>query len=272
MSEAVEYFATQAHRVPLMTAAEELHLGALVREWLDTPEPSKQQVRAGRRARDRMIQSNLRMVLKLTAKYTSALSRDASLSKEDLLMEGVIGLTRGVEKFDPARGYKFSTYGYWWIRQGMTRCIIKSGCIRPPTSAADLLLKYRKKPESVTNAEFAEEVGITLERLERELMQANRANTQSLDRVVSPTTGGGLTSLSELQSDPRDMEAYVYAQIEAQERLAHLESLLPDELAIIDLHEHHGHEGVAEVLDLGRMAAMNRIKSARLKVKKLAKV
>ena len=114
MSEAVEYFAQQAHRVPLMTAAEELHLGTLVRDWLDTPEPTKRQIRAGLRARDRMIQSNLRMVISLMAKYIAALSRDASLSREDLLQEGVIGLARGVEKFDPSRGYKFSTYGYWW--------------------------------------------------------------------------------------------------------------------------------------------------------------
>ena len=158
------------------------------------------------------------------------------------------------------------------IRQGMTRCVSKSGTVRPPTSAADLLLKYRRKPASVSNAEFAEEAGITMERLEKELMQASRANTRSLDRVVSPTEGGGLTTLGELQSDPQDMEAYIYAQIDAQERLASLEALLPDEMAIIDLHEHHGHEGVAELLDLGRMAASNRVKKARLKVKKLATV
>ena len=272
MSDSVEFFAQQANRVPLLTAAEELHLGALVRDWLDTPEPSKRQVRAGLRARDRMIQANLRMVVGLTSKYTAALNRDASLSREDLLMEGTIGLARGVEKFDPSRGYKFSTYGYWWIRQGMTRCVAKAGIIRPPTSAADLLLKYRRKPESITNEEFAEEIGITLERLEKELAQASRANTRSLDRVVSPTEGGGLTTLGELQADPRDMESYLYAQIDAREKLAHLEALLPDEMALIDLHAHHGHEGVAELLDIGRMAASNRVRNARLKVLRLATV
>ena len=154
----------------------------------------------------------------------------------------------------------------------MSRLLGKSGVIRPPTSSADLLLKYKRKPASVSNEEFAEEAGVTLERLEQELMQASRANTRSLDCIVSPTEGGGLTSLGELQSDPRDMADYLYAQIDSREKLAHLEALLPDELALIDLQEHHGNEGVAELLDLGRMAASNRVRNARLKVRKLAKV
>ena len=112
------YWLNNAGRQPLLTPAEELHLGAMVRAWQDHPDGPVDAPagirRRGLRARDRFVLANLRLVAHVCAK------RAGSAPLEDRLQAGVLGLLRGAERFDPARGYKFSTYAYWWILQSLT--------------------------------------------------------------------------------------------------------------------------------------------------------
>ena len=128
-TDSIGYYLSTIGRVPLLTAAEEIELAHHVqnmKQILKIPETERnikhrQQIRMGKRARDRMMAANLRLVVSVAKKY-----QNQGLELLDLVQEGAIGLERAVDKFDPAMGYKFSTYAYWWIRQGMTRAIDNS--------------------------------------------------------------------------------------------------------------------------------------------------
>jgi len=125
---------------PLLTHEEEITLGRQVRAWLDADNPSPKVVAAGQRAKREMMERNLRLVCSVAKKY-----QNKGLEMLDLVQEGNLGLARAVEMYDPAKGYRFSTYSYWWIRQGMTRAIQNdSRTIRLPTHVHDKLQKTKK--------------------------------------------------------------------------------------------------------------------------------
>jgi len=154
-------------RVPLLSHEQEITLGRQVQELVRleeaeeefrvrngrsaslvelaaavdmTPTVLRRRLASGRRAKERMVAANLRLVVSVAKKYTRR-----NMELLDLIQEGTIGLVRGVEKFDPTRGYKFSTYAYWWIRQGITRAIAeKSRAIRLPIHITETLNKLKK--------------------------------------------------------------------------------------------------------------------------------
>ncbi len=167
-------------RVPLLTHEQEITLGRQVQELMAleeqreelrlraggedptdaqlaeaaqlTPQQLKKRLRSGQRAKERMVAANLRLVVSVAKKYTKR-----NMELLDLIQEGTIGLVRGVEKFDPTRGYKFSTYAYWWIRQGITRAIAeKSRTIRLPIHITETLNKLKKGQR-----ELSQELGRT---------------------------------------------------------------------------------------------------------------
>ena len=116
--------------------------------------PAEQRVmRSGLRARERFMQCNLQLVVHVAKKYENR--KRKSLEIMDLVQEGNIGLARAVELFDYSRGYKFSTYAYWWIKQGIQRAISQSDAmIRLPTGLHDLLTKVAR-----TTSDLGQQLG-----------------------------------------------------------------------------------------------------------------
>lgn len=148
-------------RIPLLDHDEEILLGRKVQRLMVLEEQQKElgldeqgladahdvplkqikrELRDGKKAKEKMVTANLRLVVSVAKKYTKR-----NMELLDIIQEGTIGLVRGVEKFDPGRGYKFSTYAYWWIRQGITRAIAeKSRAIRLPIHVTENLNKLKK--------------------------------------------------------------------------------------------------------------------------------
>jgi RNA polymerase primary sigma factor len=184
-SDSLQLFLNEAGRYPLLSAAEEVEL-------------AKRIERGDKQAKDRMVNSNLRLVVSIAKKY-----QGHGLSLLDLIQEGIIGLIRAAEKFDWRRGYKFSTYATWWIRQAVQRGVAnKSRTIRIPVhivereqkiarAERELVLQLERAP---TDEEVAEKAKLNPKHV-KEVRSAART-VASLDKTVgdSDTSFGDLVA------------------------------------------------------------------------------
>ena len=245
-TDALQLFLNEAGRYPLLTAEQEVEL-------------AKRIERGDKEAKDLMINSNLRLVVSIAKKY-----QGHGLGLLDLIQEGIIGLIRAVEKFDWRKGFKFSTYATWWIRQAVQRGVAnKSRTIRIPVhiveretkiarAERELMAKLRREP---TEQEIAKAAKLPLKQV-REVRQAARAVT-SLDK---PIGSNGDTAFGDLFSDEAvETEEEVHVSL-AEEALHAAVARLPErEQRVIKLR--YGLDGDADpksLEEIGRILGLTR--------------
>jgi RNA polymerase primary sigma factor len=245
--DALQLFLNEAGRYPLLTASEEVEL-------------AKQIERGDKRSKDLMINSNLRLVVSIAKKY-----QGHGLTLLDLIQEGIIGLIRAVEKFDHRKGFKFSTYATWWIRQAVQRGVAnKARTIRIPVhivereqkiarAERELIAQYERSP---SDEDVAKKSKLPLKQV-REVRQAARAVT-SLDRPLGDEYDSA--SYGDLfASDAPSVDEEVHVSLAETQLHAAVRELPEREQRILTLrYGLNGESDPKSLEEIGRMLGLTR--------------
>lgn len=264
-------------RIPLLAHDEEILLGRKVQRLMEikaceellsypdraelaeslglTPKELRRQIRDGEKAKEKMVTANLRLVVSVAKKYTKR-----NMELLDIIQEGTIGLVRGVEKFDPGRGYKFSTYAYWWIRQGITRAIAeKSRAIRLPIHITENLNRLKKAQrelsqlngEMPTLNQLSETLDLTVDEI-RDLMCKAKQPT-SLEIKIGENKD---TALIDLLEDETQLSEMLLTRSCIKDDINELLNDLPEmQAAVLSMRYGIGHD----VLEPMSMTAIGQI-------------
>lgn len=244
-------------RVKLLGAAEEIEL-------------ARRTLKGDDLARKRLIQSNLRLVVSVAKRY-----QNKGMPLLDLIQEGNVGLIKAVEKFDPERGYKFSTYATWWIRQGITRALAdKSRTIRVPVHMVENINNLRRATSKLsqkldrkpTLEELAREVGLSLKKI-RMILQANRS-LLSLDTQYGEDEDNTLAELVEDEKS-RTPETSTATKLLAEDVRKVLGVLTPREREVLILR--FGlNDGKPRTLEqVGKLVGITRERTRQIEIKAL---
>jgi len=214
--EALKTYLKEIRNIPLLTSKEEIQLSRKVRK-------------GDEQARKKMIQSNLRLVINISKRYIHL-----GIPFLDLIEEGNLGLMKAVDKFNPRKGYRFSTYAAWWIKQGITRSIFDQGkVIRIPVYMNELIARWKKTREGLaqklkrppTDEEIAKKMKIAKEKT----AQINfwlSSKTSSLEAPIGEEDGSQIADLVEDQTViPPDAEIKRFLD---RERIDNLLELMTD--------------------------------------------
>lgn len=286
VDDAVDLYLNEIGRVDRIDHSDEIHLSRAVRKLVEVREmreamaedrnstPTDIEVaermgigelelrsleRCGKRAQQKLINSNLRLVVSVAKKYVNR-----GVPFLDLIQEGNIGLIRATERFDAERGYRFSTYAHWWIRQGVTRCIANQArTIRLPVHMVDKVRHLKRTIRDLTkekgrrpsDEELAEVMGVKLKKLRT--IQESAALPISLDVMVGPEGETRLGDLLEDTNSDRPFQEIVANSMQTDVQNA-MDILKPMERDV--LHLRYGFDGskgktlreVGEYFDLTR--------------------
>jgi len=287
MGDSVHTYLKSIGRTSLLTAEQEVDLakrieaGLFAEHKLDTePDLSPEHrhdlelvAEDGRRAKAHMLEANLRLVVSVAKKYS-----DRGLSLLDVVQEGNLGLIRAVEKFDYTKGYKFSTYAMWWIRQAIQRGFADSArTIRLPVHVLEMLSKLsrveRDMHQRLGREPTPEELAVELDRTPDQIEELLRTSRQpiSLDSTIGED---GETSIGDLIEDVDAPEAseLVDRQLMAEQLRSALDALTPREATIMAMR--FGlYDGNPHTLDeIGRALGLTRERIRQLEKQSLSKL
>ncbi len=244
-TDALQLFLREAGRHALLTAAQEVSL-------------AKKIERGDRDAKQMMIQSNLRLVISIAKNY-----RNQGLPFLDLIQEGTLGLIRAVEKFDWRRGFKFSTYATWWIRQAVARALAdKARTIRMPVHVVERLQKMNRAERTLWTSlgreprieEIAEEANLTVQQVQE--VRAAARTSSSLDAPVGDTDDAVLGDF--VAADELLPEEKVELELRSQALHAALTSLTARELEVVTLRYGLGGAEPKTLEEIGRRLGLTR--------------
>ncbi len=287
MGDSVHTYLKSIGRRSLLTAEDEVNLakrieaGLFAEYKLETEKRLSKQYRAdleavaadGRRAKAHMLEANLRLVVSVAKKYS-----DRGLSLLDVVQEGNLGLIRAVEKFDYTKGYKFSTYAMWWIRQAIQRGFADSArTIRLPVHVLEMLSKLsrveRDMHQRLGREPTPEELAVELDRTPDQIEELLRTSRQpiSLDSTIGED---GETSIGDLIEDVDAPEAgeLVDRQLMADQLRHALDALTPREATIMSMR--FGlYDGNPHTLDeIGKALGLTRERIRQLEKQSLSKL
>jgi RNA polymerase primary sigma factor len=287
MGDSVHTYLKSIGRTSLLTAEQEVDLakrieaGLFAEHKLDSDADLDPQFRRdlemvaedGRRAKSHMLEANLRLVVSVAKKYS-----DRGLSLLDVVQEGNLGLIRAVEKFDYTKGYKFSTYAMWWIRQAIQRGFADSArTIRLPVHVLEMLSKLsrveRDMHQRLGREPTPEELAVELDRTPDQIEELLRTSRQpiSLDSTIGED---GETSIGDLIEDVDAPEAseLVDRQLMAEQLRSALDALTPREATIMAMR--FGlYDGNPHTLDeIGRALGLTRERIRQLEKQSLSKL
>ena len=287
MGNSVHTYLKSIGRTSLLTAEQEVDLakrikaGLFAEHKLETATGLDEKFRRdlemvaedGRRAKAHMLEANLRLVVSVAKKYS-----DRGLSLLDVVQEGNLGLIRAVEKFDYTKGYKFSTYAMWWIRQAIQRGFADSArTIRLPVHVLEMLSKLsrveRDMHQRLGREPTPEELAVELDRTPDQIEELLRTSRQpiSLDSTIGED---GETSIGDLIEDVDAPEAseLVDRQLMAEQLRSALDALTPREATIMAMR--FGlYDGNPHTLDeIGRALGLTRERIRQLEKQSLSKL
>lgn len=259
--DSVKMYLREIGRVPLLNAKQEIELARRIK---------KNDIQAKRK----LVRHNLRLVVSIAKKYINR-----GLPFLDLIQEGNLGLIRAAEKFDPERGYKFSTYATWWVRQGITRSLSdKSRTIRVPVHMVETINKFKKIARKLgqelnrrpTEEELAEVMEVPIQKI-KEIVSAMRTPI-SLESPINSEDEG---KLEDFIADPnQDLRPDLSAtdQLLADDILKVLDTLTQKEKAVIQLRFgiDSGQERTLE--EVGRLLRITRERVRQLEFRALKKL
>ena len=279
------YLREMAHE-PLLTAVQEVELARaftagraavkrMSKNGHDRSEREKLQreIEAGKKARDHLVKANTRLVVSIAKRYMGQ-----GVPFLDLIQEGNLGLLKAVEKFDHKRGFKFSTYATWWIRQAITRAIADQGrTIRVPVHVGDRIREMYKVSRSLeqdlgrepTSEEIADEMSLPPKKVSWLLRVSRR--TVSLEKPVGEEEDSELGNFIEDESSPTPAESAYHTLL--QEKLEEvLATLTPREARILRLRYglHNGHAHTLE--EVGRKFGLTRERIRQIEVEALRRL